>query len=482
MVAGSPIVVFLDRRARVDVLRDGRILSSAIYEAGNQQLDTSNLPEGSYEIQLRVEEGGRRVREERRFYTKSGRIPSEGRTDFFVYGGLLADEHYSGTLKSSGEIYLQGGVARRLGKAWALDGTLEVAHGGASVEMGATVLTRIASLRTAAIASDRGTFGTVLQLSSSGGSRFNFNVDFRRIENREHGFSDPLPRASIAPATGTSGIPGNFATSSYTQVGGVASYSRANARFLATAFYRDEKDHAEQYSIGPSVEWDVMRRGPLQVTLRSDLTMTERGTSGFAGVSLRLIGKRSAITAVAGSRTSGVANDTIGSGLVAGVTGAWNVDAIGGQLSVGSGYEHQPLQDELVLSSQFRHPLGTVTGDLLRNERDSNVKTQYALGFQTKIIAGAGLLRAAGGATSESLIVARVPGARDKDRFEVLLNEQIGGVIKGPESLALPLPAYRAYKVRIRPVGETLVSYDASIREVGLYPGSVASVEWKPPP
>ena len=348
--------------------------------------------------------------------------------------------------------------------------------------MGATVLTRLASLRTAAIASDRGTFGTVVQLSSSGGSRFNINVDFRRIENREDDFSEPLPRASITPAFGISEIPGNFARSSYTQIGGVVSYSRANARFLGTAFYRDEQDHVEQYSIGPSVEWDVMRRGPVQVTLRSDLTMTERGTSGFAGVSLRLIGKRSAITAVAGNWTAGIANDAVGSGLVAGVTGAWNVDAMGGELSIGSGYEHQPLQDQLVMSTQFRHRLGTVTGDLLRNERNSQVKTHYALGLQTKIIAGAGLLRAAGGASSESLIVARVPSARDNDRFEVLINEQIGGVIKGRQALAFPLPAYRAYKVRIRPVGETLVTYDASIREVGLYPGSVASVEWTTTP
>ena len=89
-VLGSPVVVYLDQRARVDVVRDGRVLYSAIYEAGNQAIDTSNLPDGSYDIILRIDEPGRPEREERRFFSKSRQIPSLGRTDFFVFGGLLA--------------------------------------------------------------------------------------------------------------------------------------------------------------------------------------------------------------------------------------------------------------------------------------------------------------------------------------------------------------------------------------------------------
>ena len=38
-ILGSPVVVYLDQRARVDVMRDGRVLNSAMYEAGNQQVD-----------------------------------------------------------------------------------------------------------------------------------------------------------------------------------------------------------------------------------------------------------------------------------------------------------------------------------------------------------------------------------------------------------------------------------------------------------
>ena len=48
--------------------------------------------------------------------------------------------------------------------------------------------------------------------------------------------------------------------------------------------------------------------------------------------------------------------------------------------------------------------------------------------------------------------------------------------------MPLALPAYRAYNVRIRPAGENLLAYDASSRRIGLYPGSVASLEWQASP
>ncbi|WP_163471554.1 TcfC E-set like domain-containing protein, partial [Escherichia coli] len=45
---GSPLVVFLGQRSRVDIYVEGRLVSSQSFEAGNQTLDTNSLPDGSY--------------------------------------------------------------------------------------------------------------------------------------------------------------------------------------------------------------------------------------------------------------------------------------------------------------------------------------------------------------------------------------------------------------------------------------------------
>jgi hypothetical protein len=478
-ILGSPVVVYLDQRSRVDVVRDGRVLNSAIYEAGNQQVDTSSLPDGSYDIVLRIVEPGRPAREERRFFTKSRRIPSPGRTDFFAYGGMLVEDIHRGSLEPSSHPYVQASVARRLSESWALAGGIEATDEGASAELSTTLLTPLAQIRAAAVADLDGGYGGIVQLASAGTSRLSFNFDIRRIERAG---DDAAPVAPPAPGN-PFGVPDLVGPGgSYSQLGGIVSYSRVNLRFLGTVFYRDDEDEAARYSIGPAVEWDFLRKGKLTLTLRGDFAATERGNSGFAGVSLRLLGASTTVTALGGARASGIPNDDLGEGPVAALAGSWNPQVGGGDLSLGAGLEHQPRQDNLIVSSEFRHPLGSLSGDVVRSDGPGAAVTQYSLGLQTTFIAGAGAVQVAGKTTTESMIVAQVDGAREGETFDVLVNEQVAGSIDGARPLALALPAYRAYAVRIRPTGAALLAYDNSARSVGLYPGSVTRLEWRVAP
>jgi Mat/Ecp fimbriae outer membrane usher protein len=449
---GSPVVVYLDRRARVDVVRDGRVLHSAIYEGGNQQIDTSSLPDGSYEILLRIEESGSAAREERRFYTKSRRIPSLGRTDFYAYGGMLVTDLDRGSLDPSRHPYFQGGVSRRIGEDWAIGGSVEASDKGASVEVGTTLLTPLAQFRMAAVADLDGTYGGILQVASGGSSRLNFNFDLRHIEGDGPG---PIPTLTAGESLASPFLGGFYG--SYSQIGGVVSYSFANLRFLGTFFYRDDESQAARYSIGPLLEWDVLRKGGFTLTLRGDVTATERGEAGFAGIALRLLGGRSSLTALGGARATSMPDDAVGEGTVAAVSGAWSPTVAGGDLSLGAGLERQPNHLSALLSTDFRHPLGSLAGDVVRSDGPGEAVTQYSLGFQTSIAAGAGAARVAGRTTTESMIVAKVEGARPDDSFEVLVNGQLAGTIPGDEPLTLALPTYRAYDVRIRPTGAGLL-------------------------
>lgn len=481
---GSPVVVFLDRRARVDVVRQGRVLSSAIYEAGNQQIDTSNLPEGSYQITLRIEEAGQAAREENRFYTKSRRIPSLGRTDFFAYAGLLINDYDPGALEPSTQPYVQGGLAHRLGESWAVDGSIQATDRAASAEVGLSFLSPFAQVRGAAVAQSSGVFGTIFQLGSAGNRPFNFNIDMRHFDlsasAKEH--SQAMPEAPMSTVLPFERSLYDTYRSSYWQVGGVVSYSLPTFRVLGTFYYRDEAGEDARYSIGPAVEWDVFRRGPFKLTLRGDLTATEQGNSGFAGFTIRFTGRRSSATALAGMRSTTLNDGYLGDGAVAALAGTWRLDVLGGDLSVGAGYEHQPEQESVVLSSELQHPLGSLSGDFVHTDRNSADGSQYAVGFQTSFAVGAGGLHVAGKTTTDSMIAVKVDGARDHDRFEILVDEQVTGVIEGDKTSLLRLPSYRAYKLRIRPVGEDLLAYDSSPREVGLFPGVIARLEWTAAP
>lgn len=465
-IAGTPLVLYLEQRGRVDVVRDGRLLASAIYEAGNQQIDTSSFPDGSYPITLHVEEPGRPPRDERRFFTKSRQIPSPGRTDFFLFGGLFLDDDASWNRDRADGAFVHGGLAIRPSQSWALAGNLELSGTKLASELSATYLTPVGQVRAAAVADTAGAVGGVLQVASSGTARLNFNFDLRRV------WQDPNQRAGgalVGPAE---------ARGSYAQFGGLVSYNLANVRFLGSGYYREDTGVAAQYSVGPALEWDVLRRGRLTLTVRGDMTVTERGNAGFAGISLRMLGARAQYSALVGGRLSSLAGDELGQGEVAALAGAWTSDLAGGELALGGGLEHQPKRDSAVLSGDFRHPMGSLSLDFAHTDTRVSDSDQYSLGFQTTVTAGAGEVAVAGKITSDSLLVARVEGAGADDRFEVLVNEQPAGSIIGAQALRLALPGYRSYRVRIRPTGARLLAYDNGPRSIILYPGAVAKAEW----
>jgi hypothetical protein len=476
-ITGSPVVVYLERRARVDIVRDGRVLGSATYDAGNQQIDTVDLPDGSYEIVLRIEEAGQATREERRFFSKSRRIPSLGRTDFFAFGGMLVDGFDSGSLDPSDHPYAEAGVAHRLSRHWALEGELQATDRAAGGEIAATFVTSVAQLRASAVADSAGTWGGIVQLASTGNSRVNFNFDMRHIEGGR-----AIQPVSPASAFGSPYL--DQSVTSYSQASCYLSYSVTRLRLIGTGIYRRVPGERASYSLGPALEWDVLRKGPYQLTLHGDFAATERGNSGFAGLSLRVLGGRYSVTAQGGVRSSTVTGDAHGEGAVGSLGGTYAADVAGGELALGAGYNHQPRQDDAILSTEFRHPLATFAGEVVRSDAQGQPGvSQYSLGFQTTVTAGGGAVKLAGKTTTESMIVARVDGARATDRFEVLVNEQVVGTIAGRHALSLALPAYRGYQVRIRPAGgDDLLAYDSSVRSVGLYPGAVASLRWTASP
>jgi hypothetical protein len=476
-ITGSPVVVYLERRARVDVVRDGRVLSSAIYDAGNQQVDTSDLPEGSYEIVLRIEEAGQPAREERRFFNKSRRIPSLGRTDFFAFGGLLVDGFDSGSLEPSDHPYAEAGVAHRLSRHWALEGELQATDRGAGAEAGITFVTPIAQLRTAMVADTTGTWGGIVQLASTGNSPVNFNFDMRKIEGGRE-------RAAPVPVSAFGSPWLDQSVTSYAQASGYVSYSVTSLRVMGTGIYRKVPGELASYSLGPAVEWDMLRKGPYQLTLHGDFAATERGNSAFAGLTLRVSSGRFSATAQGGGRTSTLAGDELGEGATGSLAGSYVADLAGGELALGAGYNHQPRQDDAIVSTEFRHPVATFAGEVVRSDAQGQpAVSQYSLGFQTTVTAGGGTVKVAGKTTTDSMIVVRVDGARAGDRFEVLVNEQVAGTIAGRHALSLALPTYRAYQVRIRPAaGDGLLAYDSSVRSVGLYPGAVESLRWSASP
>lgn len=467
VVRGNPLVVFLRQRARVDIMLDRRVMASGIYEAGNQTLDTTGLPDGTYEVVVRIDELGGDRREEKRLFTRNIRIPSAGQKVLFAYAGMLVDDRSSGFLDVTAHPLFQAGGAWRLSPHLAVDGTVMATDRAIVGELGAYLIAPASQLRFALIAGSSGQYGGLIQLSSNGRSPFNFHFDLRRIVAREAAWPVmELPLLGLSSRT-------------FSQASGTLSYSLQDAQISIAASWRDEAGRGRSYAVGPTVRWGVARRGNWRLFVNGDAAFTDRGKSGYLGLNLQLAGGGLSLAARGGMRSDAFEGAPNRTGFVGAVNASVQREAMGGLLDLGAGYERDLDRHVVGGTANLRTDTARFDADVLRTFGIPDGRLQYSLGVHTTLAGTAGGVDLQGRERSEGMLLAKIEGGQPDDRFEVLVNEARAAVAAGGGEVMIARAAYREYDVRIRPISRGLVQYDASSQRAALYPGSVALLKWK---
>lgn len=181
---GTEILLFLDSRSQVDIYRDGKLLSSKLYDPGNQRLDTSRLPGGAYDIEIRIRDitGGTRVIN--RFFINSSRIAPKGTRVWFVEGGAVMQNTGSDSgPESSGDLQVRGAVQERFTDelGYNLGGAITDTH--ALLEAGGVWVRPLAEVAGQLMTTTQGDYGVML----AGNSRYrewSLGADFRRTWTR----------------------------------------------------------------------------------------------------------------------------------------------------------------------------------------------------------------------------------------------------------------------------------------------------------
>ena len=476
---GTPLVLFLQQPARVEVLVDGRLVASQPYEAGNNLLDTSGLPDGSYSLVLRIHELGGAVREERRFFAKYAQVPPPGEPIYFAFAGVLADTRPNRPISLTDTFYYQLGTARRLNQSVAFDLSAIGTQEKSMAEAGLWLITRHARVRAAGLVSTAGDRGALLQVGSAGRGKLSFNFDLRRIWSRDGRPLIPLPsyvdNFGSSPPTGA-----QVGNGSYTQASGSVAYGLGPAHLSLTGSFRKDKGLPSDYSIGPSVIWPIINRGGLQLTLQGDVQRTRNTTASFLGLRL-LFTSRGFSTMSTTGRASRRSRDGSGSAerMVTSVTGQYfHESADRTQVSLGAGFDRS-LDSTTVHAGGVAHGrYGSLRGDI-RHNLEGRGGTQYGLTLQSGALVSGNAVDLGGRDLEESAIIASVEGDSEGSTFEVLIDELPRGRIRSGARLPVFLQPYRSYDIRLRPVDSAPVTYDSATRKVTLYPGNVEHLRWR---
>jgi hypothetical protein len=475
---GTPLSIFLQQPAKVEIVVDGRIASSRIYPAGNRLLDTASLPNGSYDVLLRIQEDGRPVRLEQRFFTKGSAMAPLGRPLFSAFAGLLPSST-RGIPFDGDTFFYEATAAYRIAPSLGLDAAILGTQHKAVFEAGAFFHHRIAQVRLAALASSASDYGALVRLTTNGTGPLSFSFDLRKVVSRDGRALLPVTTSrgtfSEDPESGFSD------RGSYSQLISILGYRLGQAYLRLTGIYRKNGSERADYSVGASAEVPVIRTSRWDIVLQADARRTDRDFASFLGV--RLLANRGN---VAFSGSAGVRHESdrkegpnrfVGEAQAAWYRQLADQSQLSGDIAVGRDIDGSYARASALARSgpinaraEFLHQFG------------DHRTTQYA----ATIDGGIALTRTgaaiAGRDMNDTAVIVSVQGGDAAEKFEVLVDDVTRGTVMGGGRLTMFLEPYELYDVRLRPLGAQVAAFDTAAKEVALYPGNVVKLVWKVTP
>jgi hypothetical protein len=479
-IHSTPLIIFLSQPARIELLVDGRLIGSRSYGAGNVEIDSSTLPDGSYPILLRIHQSSGAVREERRFFVKSAQTPPLGHPLFYAYAGVLANTRRHQPISPSGNLYYQAGGAWRLSERLAVDAGAMGTQRKAIGQAGAWLILPQARFRLAALASTAGDAGALAQASIGGSGPLSLSLDLRRIWSSD---GEPLvPLASRVDTFGSTAPTGvQLATGSYTQATGSLGLRLSSGYVGLVGSYRKDRSLAGDYMIGPSVSWPVVSLRNLRLVFDASAQRTRTTTAGFAGFRLLFTSGGMTMLSTLGRGVQGERGDSrpLASRAVSSMSAQYAHETAGGtSLNLQAGFDRNIQSSSVTAGTTVNSRFGNVRADLLHS-LEGGGGTQYDLAFDSGLVLSRHAAQLGARDVQPSAITVALRADSTAPSFNVLVDEVARGRIRAGERLSLFLPGYRTYKVRLVPAAAAPVSYDSGVRDVTLYPGNVQSLEWR---
>lgn len=471
---GTPLELHLQQSAKVDMLIDGRVVSSRIYAPGNRLIDTTSLPDGSYEVILRIQEEGRTVRHEQRFFTKGSSMAPMGRPLFSVFVGLLSPSRRGVSVDRKTVLY-QASAAYRVTPGMGLDAAIVGTPRKAILDTGLVYHSPFAQIRVGGLISSSGDTGVALRAATVSNGPLSLSFDLRKISSRDQ--KSLLPVTTSRGSFSEDSQHGLSDRGTFSQALSTMSYRFERATLRLTGIYRKNADEGANYSVGGTLETPVIRSGRWDLVLLADVRKTDRDISSFVG--FRLLGNRGRVSVSASggllhqSAKESRTNRTVGEAQL-----SWDREfddqsrfsaeaAIGqnidGAFSRGSArMQSSALNSRVDVLHQFQH----------RNA------TQFAASFDTGIVVTQSAIGVAARDVNDTGVVISAYGAGAGQKFDVLIDEVIRGTVEDGGRLIVFLPPYRAYDVRVRSRGSQISEFDTMPRSITLYPGNVARLDW----
>jgi len=459
---GTEITVFLPTRSQVEILRDGRLLASRLHDAGNVRLDTSRLPAGAYDIEIRIRGIDGSLRTLTRAFVKSNRIAPTGEPLYYVEAGELQRSGGGDTWPASaGDWQLRGGYQARLGDtlAWNAGATTTETH--ALVEGGLSWLRPRHEVSGLAGITTQGDYGTSALASWRIGQA---SMSLFHRETRRADAETALPYQLIASEDSRAAC-----SLTWPALGGqaLASVERSTGR----------TGDIDTYSL--RLLRTLRGLGPFAAVITSEVAQSDGLLLAQLSLSLSRSGRYVSASGHLGGQYSddGVtpAGTAFGSAQVGWSDGELFAEEIEAALRV-AGDDRSTVSGLDALHASRYGRIETSAEQIAYRGGLAGVRASAS--YDTNIVINGNGAAFGGNELAPSAVLLDLRGADNGAEFDVLVDGQRRMTLRSGGRAVLPLSAYRQYRIQLLDRGVALVAFDDSPRDVTLYPGNVQTLRW----
>lgn len=479
-----PIEIVLPRAAVVELSRNGVLLSTRRYEGGLQLIDTSNLPGGSYNVDVVARDGGQIIFQETRTFVKANDIPPPGRTLFNVGVGMRVDEGFVLGAPGSGEGFLPRStdefigtarVSRRVGRATGIGAS--VLFVGSEVFGETSVSTIFGSTRVTAAAA-LGADGGYGAYTTGSGILWgvSWNLTARTVKSK----TDPvlaLTTREYAP----------FLRSEDSLFGNVQ-FPLGGGSMNVSGSYTRSAALPDRYSMGLrySRTVDVGRFGVGLLTAYGSASNFDRRV-GVTISFVNRISRRTTASYSAGAEHASGRNVSTRRGFSPIVRGSLSRRDQWGQADLTNeiGASTDSTSDRVYLNSAIYSSLGSADGTL-QYENDSSGRNFGSIIFngQTGFAFGGGKAKLGLRQPGEAMVLVdvKMPDGERSDRYggyRLRVDNQSYDIVRPGNMVAIGLQSMANYRIGLQPENAPPYEIDLSERKVSIYPGNVVLLTWR---
>ncbi len=481
----TPIQIVLPREADVELRRRGVLISVRHYQAGLQVIDTSGLPEGSYQLGITARADGAIILQEERAFTRARGLPLKGKTEFSLRAGMYAPDQFPFDQPNQSETFFPRirnapvvGVraSRRIGEATALELNLLHIDGANYAESSITTVRGNLEGFVSVAAGDDGAYG-VLATGTLNIKQIRFSISARKTKSDADNFN----LANLA--TDQEYLP--FSRSD-TSVFGSMHMPLSGGSYSVSAGYTKFDNGRDAYSVDLRYTKSI-RIGNRRPLLTAFGRVSNRDSRVGASINFLFGLDRKTSASVRGgaeyiAKTSGSSRKGLSPVLDASISRLENIgDA---ELLNQVGVSTNADSDRAFASSDLRTSYGQVdlTAQYQRTRSGGDFTSIFANG-RTGFAVGGGKFKLGLADVGQAVILSdikvddrkyRLSDDASESGYRIRVNSQPFDRIKPGRTSAVGVAPYDEYEIDLEPENAPPFEVDTEIKRVTLYPGNVA--------